>query len=253
MKFQCTLLLLLFSILPVVSADQDYTKWHLPEGAKARLGKGAVEDVVYSPDGNSIAVASRIGIWLYDAQTYQEVFLLTGHTRSIESVVFSPDSETLASLGRDDTIRLWDVSTGKLKQTFEGHPFGVFGVNSVLFSPDGQTLASDSSSGTIRLWDVLTGQQKHTFQGSQGGVRHPSGVYSVMFSPDGQTLASGCGGVDRTIRLWDVATGQQKHTFRGHTARVWSVVFSPDGQTLASGSHDGTVLLWDLTLIKQNK
>ena len=70
MKLQCTLLLLLFSILHVANADQDYTKWHLPEGAKARLGKGYVRDVVYSPDGNSIAVASSIGIWLYDARTY---------------------------------------------------------------------------------------------------------------------------------------------------------------------------------------
>ena len=51
----------------------------------------------------------------------------------------------------------------------------------------------------------------------------------------------------------DMATGQQKHEIKGATHWVWSVVFSPDGETLASGSHDGTVLLWDLTLIKQNK
>ena len=47
--------------------------------------------------------------------------------------------------------------------------------------------------------------------------------------------------------------GQQKHELKGHTDYVYSVSFSPDGQTLASGSHDGTVLLWYLTLIKQNK
>ena len=149
MKFQC--LLLLFSILPVVSADQDYTKWHLPEGTKARLGKGTVEDVAYSPDGNSIAVASRIGIWIYDAQTYQEIFLLTGHTLSIESIVFSPDGQTLASSSSDTTIRLWDVATGKLKHTFRAYPAGV---NNVSFSPDGQTLASSSDDGTVLLWDL---------------------------------------------------------------------------------------------------
>ena len=56
---------------------QDYTTWDsLPEGVKARLGKGEVEDVAYSPDGKYLAVASSIGIWLYDAETYQALSLL---------------------------------------------------------------------------------------------------------------------------------------------------------------------------------
>lgn len=202
MKLQCTLLLLLFSILLVVSADQDYTQWHLPEGAKARLGKGYVRDVVYSPDGNSIAVASSIGIWLYDAQTYQEVFLLTGHRSGVNSVSFSSDGQTLASGGGflDQTIRLWDVSTGEQKH-------------------------------------------KHRFIGHRGDV------LSVSFSPDGQTLAS----AGHDIRLWDVSIGKLKHELKGHKRMVYSVSFSPDGQTLASGSDDGTVLLWDLTALIQNK
>ena len=52
---------------------QDYTRWGLPEGALARLGKGSIGDVAYSPDGTRIAVASSIGIWLYDAGTGAEV------------------------------------------------------------------------------------------------------------------------------------------------------------------------------------
>ena len=106
-----------------VSFAQDYTRWGLSEGAKARLGKGYVTgDVTFSPDGALIAVASSIGIWLYDVDTGDEVNLLTGHTRPVSSVAFSPDGLTLASRASDydETIRLWDVRSGDALQTLEG-------------------------------------------------------------------------------------------------------------------------------------
>ena len=72
---------------------QDSPQWHLPEGAKARIGKGRVNEVKCSPDGTKLAVASSIGIWIYDAQTGEEIDLLTGHTDSVYSVAFSPDGK----------------------------------------------------------------------------------------------------------------------------------------------------------------
>ena len=72
---------LFLSILVTCASAQYHTQWSLPESAKARLGKGSITgDVVYSPDGTRLAVASSIGIWLYDAQSYGEIALLTGHT-----------------------------------------------------------------------------------------------------------------------------------------------------------------------------
>ena len=124
--------LLVATLLLCNGFAQDYTKWNLPEGAKARLGKGAVLDIAYSPDGASIAVATTIGIWLYDAQTYQELDILIGHTSWVESVVFSPDGQTLASGSWDKTLSLWDVETGENKQTLIGHTDSVM---SVVFSP----------------------------------------------------------------------------------------------------------------------
>ena len=116
---------------------QDSPQWHLPEGAKARFGKGRFFEIQYSPDGTRLAVASGIGIWIYDAETGEELDLLTGHTGPVNSVSFSPDGETLASGGHDRTVCLWDVNTGNLLHTLTGHTDTVL---SVSFSPDGETL-----------------------------------------------------------------------------------------------------------------
>ena len=213
--------------------NQDSTTWNLPEGARARLGKGSINELAYSPDGTLLAIASTIGVWLYDTNTYQEINLLTEHTGRVESVAFSPDGTTLASGSSWGSIQLWDVATGTVKQTLTGHT-----VWSVAFSPDGTTLASGSADDTIRLWDVDTGTVKQTLTG------HTGWVWSVAFSPDGTTLASGSR--DNTIRLWDVATGTGKQTLTGHTREVRSVAFSPDGTTLASGSTDNSIRFWDV-------
>ena len=120
MKITVTLLIL-FTLFSLNTFAQDSPQWHLPEGAKVRLGKGRINDIAYSPDGTRLAVAGSIGIWLYDTATHQEIALLTGHTRSVGSVSFSPDGRTLASGSRDATIRLWDGVTGAHLRTLTGH------------------------------------------------------------------------------------------------------------------------------------
>ena len=263
----------LFFILSVIistlcsphSVAQDYTRWGLPEGAKVRLGKGIIRDVQFFPDSTRLAVASSIGIWIYDARTYQEINLLTGHTSSVWSLAFSPDGKTLASGSLDGSIRLWDVTTWQHKQILTEDI-----VTSVVFSPDGKTLASISGSweGTISLWDAATGQHRETLTG------HTDAVYSIAFSPDGTTLASG--GVDETLRLWDITTGraaktptsllgvmriltfttgQHRKILTKDTGIISTVAFSPDGKTLVSacGSYgEGPIQLWD-TATKQHK
>ena len=236
------LLILMFLIVSMflyvsntTAENETYRQWGLPEGAKARLGKGGINDITCSQDGALFAVASQISIWIYDVQTSEELALLTGHTGRINSISFSPDGRTLASGSHDNTVRLWDMATRTEIGRLEGHTAAV---NSISFSPDGRTLASMADDNTLRIWDVDTQTQIHTLEGHTGSVE------SVSFSPNGQTIASG--GNDDIVRIWDVATRTAIGTLEGHIGYVSSVSFSPDGKTIASGSHDNTVRLWDV-------
>ncbi|BAY13401.1 nSTAND1 domain-containing NTPase [Calothrix sp. NIES-2098] len=173
---------------------------------------------------------------------FQELNTLSGHNSPIFSIAFSPDKQRLASGSGDNTINLWDITTGKLLQTFPLEQYSDSGhsstVNSIAFSPDRQKLASGSDDSTIKLWDVTTGKLQRTING------HTLPVNSIAFSSDGKLLASGS--TDKTVRLWDVTTGKLLQTLRGHSNKVNSIAFNRDRQRLASGSDDKTIKLWDV-------
>ncbi|MDB9308536.1 ribosome assembly protein 4, partial [Aphanizomenon sp. CS-733/32] len=92
---------------------------------------------------------------------------LKGHEGYVNSVGFSPDGKQLASGSRDKTIKIWDVTTGKVLNTLKGHESTVWSVG---FSPDGQQLASGSGDNTIKIWDVTTGKVLNTLKGHESGV-----------------------------------------------------------------------------------
>ena len=158
---------------------------------------------------------------------------LEGHKDVVHSVAFGPTGQTLASGSVDNTVKLWEVASGKLLRTLEGHNDYVL---SVAFDPTGQTLASGSNDNTVKLWGVTSNKLLRTFKG------YNDIVWSVAFDPTGQTLASGSG--DDTVKLWGVASGKLLRTLEGHEDTIYSVAFGPTGQTLASGSVDNTVKLW---------
>ena len=104
--FSLSLILFAVFALPLNTFAQDSPQWHLPEGVKARLGKGSITEIKYSPDGTKLAVGSRIGVWIYDAQTGEELYLYPGPTGFVWNISFSPDGNTIASEDSDNNIRL---------------------------------------------------------------------------------------------------------------------------------------------------
>jgi serine/threonine protein kinase len=160
---------------------------------------------------------------------------LSGHRDRVWSVALSQDGQTLVSGSEDDTIKVWNPTTGGLDRTLNAQADAV---RSVSLSADRKTVAGGDGDGTIQVWNLPTGNLRYTLAGHQGSV------WSVALSRDGKTLVSGS--QDRTVKVWNLQTGQLVRTLRGHSGIVYSVVFSPYEKTLVSGSADKTINVWDL-------
>ena len=236
---------LLFSLLLSKGIAQDFaTQWHLPEGAKARLGRGTLINIKLSPDSTRIVASTSIGIWIYDAQTGEAVSLFTesqiGGERDgfmsktpPEALTFSLDASIIAT-AHGNSIYVWDTFTGNAFAMLDEHPDAI---NATALSPDGTKLATAGGDWTVRLWEVSTGKYINSLAG------HPSAVNAVAFSPDSKILAS----AGSTLRLWDADTGELLHADSKDLGSIRLLAFSPDGKTLATGGGwDHTVHLWDV-------
>ena len=214
------------------------------------LGRGIVEAVDWAPDGNSFALATSLGVDVYDAETL-EIAQTFATEQWNEVIAYSPDSKLLAVAAADGKIQVWDITSRRLiyKLTPTGiHP--MYGNPPVLvFSHDGQILAS-SLYQTLYLWDLNTGELLDSFPG------YVDGIYSVAFSPDGKfLLAAGHNQIYvrsvpigdllyPPIELQDQIVGLFFEQDNMHFATVSSQFLSGTGATGAR--YESIVRSWDL-------
>jgi RNA polymerase sigma factor (sigma-70 family) len=227
--------------------------------------------IALTPYGKTLASGNKgatLELWDLEKLKKRDIFFQgTGlnpseapaaHGWQVNSVALSPDGKTLASGSTDNTVRLWDVATGKEKAILWNNVY----VYSVVFSPDGKALAASGGFtprgsdkafreiakhpewsylrkfeeirkygdwpkeiGEVKVWNLATRKARTFFHGETGRIR------SVAFSPDGKTLAAGAR--DGAVRLWDVATGKERVCLREKNQYIQAVAFSPDGKTLA--------------------
>ena len=161
---------------------------------------------------------------------------LEGNADWVNAVAFSPDGQYALSGAHNNTIKLWEVVTGREIQTF--HDLTEQPI-SVALSPDGERLVSETSNGVVRLWDVDSGESIRTFE------KHSEAVLGATFSPGGKYVLSG-GSASGTLHLWDTETGDLARRFDDNDEAIFSVAFSPSGDYVLSGSgQSGTLKLWD--------
>lgn len=221
-----------------------YTRWHLPEGATLRLGKGHIRDIKFVPDGTQFVVATSIGIWLYDARTGAEIARLNEKPRNIKTIAFSPDGKTLVSGDYAGEVQTWDIPTAKLRVTFRGPERITDAVSAV--STESIVLANEQH-GHIRLWKFSPNTTEPAIRDTNSGSELEYHIVMAL-SPDATRLAatSSAGNRIHPIWVWDANTGKLLFTLKAQARGIQTLVFSADGKTLASGNIGNTIRLWDM-------
>ena len=218
---------------------------------------------------------NTVKIWsssdLSPIQTY------TGHNQSVYGLEFIND-DTIASGGKDKTIQIWSMSTGKTQRTintssnvyslqllrngfylaaglsYPSYSINIYNINdgslvnilqghmnsvNDLALISDDLLASSSQDFTIRIWNLTTNDTTFVLRG------HLNIVTALkIISLDTLVSAS----YDKTIKLWNITSGTLIRTFLGHKDIIqYSIDLLSDGQTLVSGSQDRTIKLWNIT------
>ncbi|MCA9894161.1 MAG: sortase [Anaerolineae bacterium] len=159
---------------------------------------------------------------------------IIGSDKSIDAAVFSPDGQQVTTAGRDNTVYLWDWSSGERVWQSRAHDDWV---TSLVFSPDGRWLYSGSRDRTVRRINARTGELDSILG------QHEARITSVAASQDGQWVASS--DQNGIVYIYDAESSQRTGIIHSEGGQIWQVLFSPESRYLAIASEDGTVSLYD--------
>jgi hypothetical protein len=191
---------------------------------------------------------------VYDVAKNTVVRTIQAHNRpavkAVYCLAFSPDGKQLLSGSEDQTLKLWDASTGNLIREFKAHDAKAFpkghrdAVYCLAFSPDGKTVASGGADRTIKLWNVADGAVLRELvnpaikvDAGEPAPAQPGYVYAVRFTADGKKLLSAghAPGRKGSLSLWSVPEGKLLHTEEMTLGQFYAAVLSPDGKYIAVG------------------
>ena len=212
--------------------------------------KKAATGFKISPDGKWVVSFSGrfdkdLKIW--DPVSGDDLFSLTGHTKSITGCDISPDGSWILSTSEDDTLKVWESKSGEFCRTIKSYTMGVF---SCAISPSGRSFISIGND-ILKVWDAKSGSRKiqpdptnFTDQVEIAHViDHLDQRCRCAVSPDGTYIVTA--NYDKTLRLWDFNECKASGVLRGHKGSVTACAVSPDGKWIFSTGRDKKLIVWD--------
>lgn len=250
----------------VLAGSEDYHvwRWEIETGKATPLSAEAwVRGLAFANQGQMLISAGydgRLIWWPVDAEKPEPAKTIEAHNGWARAVAVSPDNRTVASVGNDLVVRLWDAAEGKLVREMKGHESHIY---NVAFHPEGKQLATGDLLCNVMDWEVATGKQVRTWQ-AKSLVKYDKtfradigGFRAMRFSQDGKRLAgSGITNVTNafagvgnpSVVEFDWESGKQtiEHLSKKKIRGVaWGLVLLPDGTTIACvGGSGGFLLFW---------
>ncbi len=141
--------------------DTEATTLALPEGAIARLGRGQIGKMSFSPDGTRLAVPTRIGCWLYDLNSMTHIALWGTERGMLSTASFSDDALWVATSDWDGVVKIWETQNLKLVAEIDVSDYPRMvraSANNLTFLQDGKHLAMNYTDvyldQTPRFYDM---------------------------------------------------------------------------------------------------
>ncbi len=246
----------LYTIIATASEDYSIRLWDYETGTyeqSIRLHSSSVNCVAFDYQGKYLlSCSSDTSIRVYDiVNNYQCIQTLYGHEHSVTFAQFVPNQENwIVSCSKDNTIKLWEISSGACIRTFVGHENWV---KKVICNHSGTILATCSADQTIKLWNIADGNCTTTLRGHFHVIECLAFSTPLVNQYCNNTSQEPCcyllsGSRDKTVLLWNVQTGELVSQFVGHENWIRDCLFHPtSGKHIVTVSDDKTLRIWDIT------
>jgi len=224
-------------MLTLTDTDASAYMWDLETGKMLHhfSTDSRLMSVSWSPGGKKIIGAAKDQSFVWDAETGKPGYQLAGHKGWVYKAIFSPSEKTIATSGRDLSIKIWNAATKKLLYSLEGHQ-GM--INSLSFSPDGKQLISTSDDHSVKFWDVASGQMTKQLIGAGNEV------FFGNISNDKKYFLTAS--ADNNCIVWDMQGAKKIHSLTGHTSWIYFADFSNNKKLIITAATDKTARIWRL-------